>query len=120
MMGTVARNVVSAFAEWAQGRPGIEPDVVETLVDLTANYLDDAQPTRWRSGDLTDLLLELVPAQDHRGRRVVRRGRADDQGLPDPAAPRRRAAPRVGAAVEPARRARRDRGRVPPGGPRPR
>src|SRR3954451_3317793 len=61
MMGTVARNVVSAFAEWAQGRPGIEPDVVETLVDLKANYLDDAQPTRWRSGDLTDLLLELVP-----------------------------------------------------------
>jgi hypothetical protein len=61
MMGTVARNVVSAFAEWAKGRPGIEPDVVRTLVDLKANYLDDAQPTRWRSGDLTDLLLELVP-----------------------------------------------------------
>ena len=40
---------------------GIEPDVVGTLVDLKANYLDDPQPTRWRSGDLGELLLEWVP-----------------------------------------------------------
>src|SRR3954468_17471271 len=59
--GTVARGVVDAFADWARKRPGIEPDVVTTLVDLKANYLDDPQPTRWRSGDLGELLLDLVP-----------------------------------------------------------
>jgi hypothetical protein len=59
--GTMARGVVEAFADWARGRPGMEPDVVETLVDLKANYLDDAQPTRWRSGDLGELLLDVVP-----------------------------------------------------------
>jgi hypothetical protein len=59
--GTVARGVVEAFADWAQGRPGIEPDVVETLVDLKANLMDDRQPTRWRSGDLGELLLDWLP-----------------------------------------------------------
>jgi hypothetical protein len=57
----VARGVVEAFAEWAEGRSEIEPDVVETLVDLKANLLDDRQPTRWRSGDLTELLLDWIP-----------------------------------------------------------
>ncbi len=55
--GTVAPGVVESFAAWAQDRPGLEPDVVETLVDLKADYLGDAQPGRWRSGDLSELLL---------------------------------------------------------------
>src|SRR4051794_38643937 len=59
--GTVARGVVESFVAWAQDRSGLEPDVVETLVDLKADYLGDGQPGRWRSGDLSELLLEVVP-----------------------------------------------------------
>ncbi|HVN12828.1 MAG TPA: hypothetical protein VMT69_12100, partial [Kineosporiaceae bacterium] len=57
----MAQGVVQGFTVWARGRAALEPDVVETLTDLKGTYLGDAAPGRWRSGELRELLLEVIP-----------------------------------------------------------
>jgi hypothetical protein len=59
----MAPTLVERFTQWAQGRDGIEPDVVETLTEFKRDFLGDAQAGRWRAGDLTAVLLDLVPAK---------------------------------------------------------
>ncbi|NLT55480.1 MAG: hypothetical protein GXX79_13160 [Actinomycetales bacterium] len=59
----MASRLIDRFVQWAEGRDGIEPDVVETLVDFKRDYLGDAQEGRWRAGDLTEVLLDLIPAK---------------------------------------------------------
>jgi hypothetical protein len=54
--------LVESFTTWARGRPDLETDVVPTIVDLKAKHLDDRAPGRWQVGDLTELLLEIVPS----------------------------------------------------------
>ena len=49
----MAPTLVERFTQWAQGRDGIEPDVVETLTEFKRDFLGDAQAGRWRAGDLT-------------------------------------------------------------------
>jgi hypothetical protein len=50
-----------AFAHFAQDKPGIDPDVVETLVQFKKNYLGDDDPTLWNVADLSELLLGFLP-----------------------------------------------------------
>ncbi len=54
------RGLLEAFDDWATGRDGLEPDVAGTLAEFKKTYLDDANPGRWRPGDLTEVL-ELLP-----------------------------------------------------------
>jgi hypothetical protein len=54
-------RLVESFSSWARKHPDLEPDVVPTIVDLKAKRLGDGQPGRWRNGDLTSLLLEILP-----------------------------------------------------------
>jgi hypothetical protein len=56
-----ANRLLTSFHAWAEGRPDLEPDVADTIVDLKATYLHDPQPGRWRTGDLETVLLELIP-----------------------------------------------------------
>lgn len=62
-------TVVDTFTTWASGRPGIEPDVVQTLAEFKRDYCSRADPARWECGDLGVLLLDVIP------RKVV----ADDE-----------------------------------------
>ena len=55
------RSVVQDFTDWARDRPGLEPDVVETLVDFKRTYLDDRSLTRWTCEQLEDLFMYWVP-----------------------------------------------------------
>jgi hypothetical protein len=54
-------RLVESFTAWARGRPDLDPDVVPTMVDLKAEHLGDGHPGRWHAGDITELLLEIVP-----------------------------------------------------------
>ncbi len=54
-------DLLTSFSAWAAGRPWLEADVVDTIVDLKKNYIGDPQPGRWRSGDLSHVLLDLLP-----------------------------------------------------------
>ncbi len=50
------------FEAWARRRGlPVEPDVVDTLIEFKASYLGDPVPYRWRTGDLSELLLAVLP-----------------------------------------------------------
>jgi len=49
------------FRRFADGRSGIVPAVVDTLVELKRDHLHDPDPAHWLEGDLTSLLVELFP-----------------------------------------------------------
>ncbi|MDQ1295129.1 MAG: hypothetical protein QG608_3014 [Actinomycetota bacterium] len=49
------------FRRFADGRSGIVPEVVDTLVELKKDHLQDPDPAHWSEGDLTSLLVELFP-----------------------------------------------------------
>lgn len=59
----MAVKLLERFTQWAQGHDDLQPDVVQTLADLKRNYLGDAREDRWRAGDLSELLLDLLPAK---------------------------------------------------------
>ncbi len=55
-------RLVSDFAAWAvQQGDSLEPDVIDSLVEFKASYLDSPHPGRWRDGDLTELMLHVFP-----------------------------------------------------------
>ena len=87
-------TVIREFARQAGRRPGLEPDVIETIVDFKDSYFGDPHPARWRVSELQELLLGVLP----------RKVSADDDWF---------------AAVTPTTRAYleflRDRGRLAPG-----
>jgi hypothetical protein len=56
-----ARSAAEDFAAWAQGRDGLEPDVIDTLVEFKRTHLGDASDTRWTRRHLQQLLLEELP-----------------------------------------------------------
>lgn len=49
------------FARHAEDLPGVEPDVIETLVEFKESYFDDPDPTQWRVDVLTELMLGVLP-----------------------------------------------------------
>jgi hypothetical protein len=53
--------VIRDFAERCGHLPGVEPDVVDTLVELKESYFGDPDPARWQAGVLRELLLEVLP-----------------------------------------------------------
>jgi hypothetical protein len=55
------RSAAEDFAEWAHARVGLEPDVVDTLVQFKGNCLGDPSDTRWTREGLRTLLLEWLP-----------------------------------------------------------
>lgn len=58
-----ARSAAADFAAWAAGREGLEPDVVETLVQFKAEYLGDRSDVGWTREHLRSLLLEWLPGK---------------------------------------------------------
>ena len=60
-------QLVAEFAAWAARRRGVEPDVIATLLDFKATYLDE-RPTHWVAGDLSELLFEALPRKVSRTR----------------------------------------------------
>jgi hypothetical protein len=59
----VTTSLVDSFSAWAANRTDIDPDVADTLVTFKRDYLGDNRPGRWREGDLSELLLHLLPAK---------------------------------------------------------
>lgn len=55
------RTVVHDFTDWSRGREGLEPDVIETLVEFKSDYLGDRSTTRWTGDQLEQLLLFWIP-----------------------------------------------------------
>ncbi|SDU49494.1 hypothetical protein SAMN04488563_2153 [Jiangella alkaliphila] len=58
------RQVLAEFVAWAEGNhPGVqvEPDVVETILEFKASYFDSTDPASWRAGEMTEILVDIVP-----------------------------------------------------------
>jgi hypothetical protein len=60
--GVVAPSaLIRDFAQHTRDQPGIEPDVIDTLVEFKESYFGDPDPARWRTDVLRELLLDLLP-----------------------------------------------------------
>lgn len=58
------RQILAEFVAWAEGRHPevqVEPDVVETILEFKASYFDSTDPASWRAGEMTEILVDIVP-----------------------------------------------------------
>ncbi len=57
-------SLVDDFAAWARTHaPDVDPADVDLLLRVRADHLGAPDPTRWRTGQLRELLLEVYPRQ---------------------------------------------------------
>jgi hypothetical protein len=53
--------VIRDFVRRVRNQPGIEPDVIETLVEFKDSYFADPDPAHWTVDVVEELLLEILP-----------------------------------------------------------
>jgi hypothetical protein len=55
--------VIRDFGKQSRNRPGIDPDVVETLVEFKDSYFADPDPAHWTVSMVEELMLAVLPRQ---------------------------------------------------------
>jgi hypothetical protein len=53
--------VIRDFGRQVGNQPGIEPDVVQTLVEFKDSYFADPDPAHWTVNVLEELMIEVLP-----------------------------------------------------------
>lgn len=61
--GVATFSVIREFGQLAGSLPGIEPDIVETLVEFKSLHFADPDPAHWTVSVLEELVLGVLPRQ---------------------------------------------------------